>query len=89
MTDIPPKITEVHELIQACGALLAGHSPHVVGAVVADLTATYLAGHLDLASKENTHRLRAKLLEMHTTAVIKLIPVNEKLILGEMKRGAH
>ena len=87
--DIPPEITEVHELIQACGRLLAGHSPHVIGAVVADLTATWAARHLDLASKENTDRLRAELLEMHHDAIKRLIPINERLILGEMKKGAH
>lgn len=86
MTDITPEITEVNELTQACSRLLAGHSPHVVGAVLADLTATWAAGHIDLASKENTDQLRAELLEMQTTAVIKLIPVNEKIILGELKR---
>lgn len=89
MTDIPPEITEVNDLIKACAQLLAGHHPNVVGAALADLTATWLAGHIDLASKENTDRLRAELLEMHTEAVIKLIPVNEKILLGALKSGAH
>ena len=87
MTD--DEITEVSELVEACSRLLAGHSPHVNGAVLADLTATWLAGHIDLASKDNTDRLRAELLKMHADAIERLIPVNEKFFLDQLKKAAH
>lgn len=59
--------------------LLAGHSPEVVGAALADLLATWLAGHRQ-SDRATTDALRSDLLSMHIGVVKALIPVNADMI---------
>jgi hypothetical protein len=54
--------------------LLAGKPPEIQGAVLADLTAIWLAGHFPAI----TAQLRDLLLKHHIAAVRDLIPVNAK-----------
>lgn len=55
--------------------MLAGEGPDVQGACLADLVATWLAGHPPVAREE--------LLQLHVDKVRELIPVNEKIMFGE------
>jgi hypothetical protein len=57
---------------------LAGKPPQVQGAALADLLATWLAGHLLPEDRHATDELRAALLERHLKAVRRLIPENAK-----------
>lgn len=60
--------------------LFAGRDPEVVGAVLADLLAMLLAGHVG----EDAAALREQLLEVHIAAVRRLIPVNVQIMLANM-----
>jgi hypothetical protein len=73
-----PDITKVKELTVQIHRLLAGHGPEIQGTVLSDLLATWLAGHIDLTSREDTKAVRERLLAMHIGMVEKLLPVNAK-----------
>lgn len=63
----------VQALCRVIKPLLAGHHPRVQSAVLADLLAMWLAGHLD-------HAVREEVLAEHIELVRKLVPVNEAII---------
>jgi hypothetical protein len=60
--------------------LLAGHPPEMQGAVLADLLATWLAGHTVTGDQAATDRLREEMLAMHVELMRPLIAVNAKLM---------
>lgn len=55
--------------------MLKGHPPELQGAVLADLTAIWLAGHPPV--------VREEILQIHVREIRELIMVNEKIIFGE------
>ncbi len=67
---------DVEAIITAIRPLLAGRPPEVQGAVLADLTATWLASHFSTDANK-TVALREQLLVMHIEFVRRLIPLNE------------
>ena len=69
---------EVERIVNAIKPLLAGHPPEVQGAVLADLLAMFLAGHVG----PDADTVREDLLWFHIDLVRQLIPVNEKLQAG-------
>jgi hypothetical protein len=54
-------------------ALLAGNSPEVQGAAIADLTAIWLAGHCVPGSQNRTDAMRRELFETHCNGVRELV----------------
>ena len=57
--------------------LLAGHSPKVQGAALAELLATWLAGHrLTCGDASETERMHEELLAMHIVTVRILVRVH-------------
>ena len=79
--DTPPKPADVMALIAAISPLLAGHHPSAQGAALADLLATWLAGHV-ADTLENSEALRRELLDLHVEKVRELVPINVRLIHG-------
>jgi hypothetical protein len=71
---------ESEALYHACRDVLAGHPAHVQGATLADLLATWLAGHRIIDNPRETKRVRERLIEEHLKVVRKLIPLNDKMI---------
>lgn len=74
---------QAHEavvLINRIRPILAGHPPTVQGAALADLVATWLAGHDIPGDAAETRHWRAELLSLHCSAVRELVPVNAKII---------
>lgn len=59
-------------LTRQCVDILAGHSPDIQGAVLADLTARYFIGM--------PPALREEIFPMHVRTILELIPVNERLL---------
>jgi hypothetical protein len=55
--------------------LLAGRPPEVQGAVLAELLATWVAGHVDPTNRERTADMRTALLAQHLTFVEQLVTV--------------
>ena len=66
---------KVERIARAIKPHLAGISPEMQSAVLADLMAMYLAGHPDF--------VRQNLMRLFVDLVWKLMPVNEKLIFGD------
>ena len=62
-------------LAQSIKPLLAGKGPEAQGAALADLVATWLAGHHP--------DLRQEIFREWQDAVSRLVPVNEKIIFGD------
>jgi hypothetical protein len=73
-----PRTREVAAIIDRIRPLLAGHSPEVQGAVLADLLAIWLAGHHVAGDEDATRTMREELLAFHLTQVRQLTTVNAR-----------
>jgi hypothetical protein len=71
-------LEQVQTVLRQIAPLLASKPPQVQGAVLADLLATWLAGHVDLDKRGRTKALRQEMLGMHIDMVRKLVPENAK-----------
>lgn len=74
------KTHEIAALVDGIRPLLAGRPAEVQGAALADLLATWLAGHHVQGNRVATNGLRNTLLTMHVEMVRKLVPVNARTI---------
>lgn len=73
MSDFAREVTARFESIRP---LLAGAGPKVQGAVLGDLVALWLAGHLVVGDPAATAELRKDMLDELVGLVEKLVPVN-------------
>ena len=73
-------LKNVDHLIELLKPRLAGHPPELQGAALADLLATWLAGHVIAGDRDTTLHLRAELLANHIAAVTALVPINAKIL---------
>lgn len=83
------KATKVAERIYP---MLRGIHPTVQGAIVADLVAMWIAGHVVEGDPKDTDRLRKFLMEQHIKLVVQLIKPNAEAIgadLLEAEGGSH
>lgn len=71
-----PNDEDVMPLVEIIKPLLAGWPPQIQGAVLADLLATWLAGHHISGDAELTRAMRAELLAEHCQLVWELVPLN-------------
>ncbi len=69
------ELGKAKEMVACIKPILAGHDPALQSIVLADLLATFIAGHHP--------GLRADALAMHDDLVRDLIPQNEKEIFGD------
>jgi hypothetical protein len=67
---------EAEALAARIAPLFAGRPPEVVGAALADLMSTLLAGHQGPGAED----LRAELLARHIGIVLELVPINEAIL---------
>jgi hypothetical protein len=73
----------VRELTIAIEPLLKGRGPFVQSAVLADLVAMWLAGHIG-QTPEQTAEIRDTMLALFVEAVRDMIPLNEQMILERL-----
>jgi len=59
---------------------LAGEPPNVQGAVLADILAIWLAGHIVPGDKQATDALREDMLKTHLKQVRQLVELSHKII---------
>ena len=71
---------DVAALVERIKPLLAGKLPELQGAVLADLLAIWVAGHVIQDDAGATHKLRNFLLAEHFKVVRRLVKVNAKLM---------
>lgn len=67
----------IRRLWPTISAELGGKPPNLQAAVLADLTAIWLAGHIVPGDPAATARKRDELLDLHVEAIRSLIPSNE------------
>lgn len=79
MTDVE----RVKRLTWRIAKILAGQGPEIQGAVLADLTAVWLASHYVENDADATLAMRSELLAMHCIAVRRLTEINAKIIETE------
>jgi hypothetical protein len=83
-----PDIKEISSLAEkvwpVVARLLRGRPPAVQGWALADLTATWLAGHAVEGDPAATYALRERFLKEHVRAIRELIPINAKLLGTEL-----
>jgi hypothetical protein len=73
--------TAVGLLVEKIRPILAGHPVMVQGAVLSDLVAMLLAGHIG-ATPKMTASIRESVLKLHIDTVRKLVPPNSGMIHG-------
>jgi metal-dependent HD superfamily phosphatase/phosphodiesterase len=78
---------EVAGLVHDIGTMLHGRDSAVQSAVLADLLAMWLAGHVNLEDAAATERMRTSLLLAHMTLVCDLIEPNADRIMAQHARG--
>jgi hypothetical protein len=80
---------EAYALSRALAKKLVGKSVQVQGAVLADLLAIWLAGHVNLDNPDDSDAIREELLAAHLVAVRALVPINyEEKVKPLLKRRA-
>jgi hypothetical protein len=81
---------ESMKLSQKLKRMLEGKPADMQGAILADLLACWLAGHVSPGNDEATEGYRELVLRMHLAAVRELIPVNYKLYVEpQLKERRH
>ena len=76
MTDLEEARRSADEIIEACRPLFAGRGPIVQGLALAQLTATWIAGHPPVVWIE--------ILGQHVGAVAQLAPIERELMVSQM-----
>lgn len=69
------EMQQIERAVAAIHAQLAGRSPEIQGAILADLVATHLVGHPSV--------LREEMLQLFVATVRKLIPINHRSLFGD------
>ena len=72
----------IGRIVEQMRPLLAGHPPPIQGAVLADLLAIWLAGHIIPNDQQQTDAMRVRVLKAHLAMVRGLLPVNAAHIHG-------
>lgn len=85
-----PDVALAQKLWEDCGQILRNHPPEIQGAVLADLMATWLAGHIVHDGKwkidrKATDRERRKQLILLISAVKNLVGPNEARVFETLK----
>jgi hypothetical protein len=83
------RVNESGEIVEQVRPILAGHSPEVIGAALADLFATLLAGHFDDRGAVETAELREEIMATWIETARRLIKPNEQMILARHRRGSN
>lgn len=74
------EVRDVAALVDRVRPILAGKPSPLIGGVLADLVATWIAGHVMSGDVEKTGRLHANLLEHHTQMVRGLIIIHARMM---------
>lgn len=71
---------EIRNAVERIKPHLAGRSPEVQGAILAELLSIWLAGHQVEGDSDATRKLRGEVLAVHLVGVEQLVPVNAKIL---------
>ena len=83
MSATEAELRAAQKLVQRIRPLLAHRPSQTQGAVLADLLAIWLAGHIVQGDPAETAKLREDMLATHLEFVRLLIPVNSRAIHGD------
>ena len=83
----PHHVRNVQKLVRKLAPILAGNPAEVQSAALADLMATWLAGHQDLNNPDSSEiqELRKELFEQWCATTLDLVPINSRAIRERMK----
>jgi hypothetical protein len=88
--DLAKRAIESMKLTQKIRRMFEGKPPEMQGAILADLLACWIAGHVSPGDDEATKDHRELILQIHLAAVRALIPVNYRLyIKPQLKDRRH
>jgi hypothetical protein len=82
-------VRQVRLLSDRIRPLFAGKDPEIIGATLADLLATLLAGFIVDDDERETSKLREEMLALHIAGVRSLIPINAREIHEPEKKDLH
>lgn len=70
----------VYKLVEEIRPILRGKEAEIQSAVLADLLAFWVAGHVIYGQPEATAEMRDEMLDMHIDVVKQLVPINAKIL---------
>lgn len=76
------QVREVEAVSRQIYELMAGRAAGIQGAICADLLSCWLAGHIVPGNEQATANAREAILKAHIETVRRLIPIQEREILG-------
>ena len=79
----PPIPDDIGAIVNAISPILKGRTPAIQSAVLADLVATFVAGHRVEGDRAATRDLRQAILATHTKYARALVSLHAQLIHGE------
>ena len=82
-------LVAIEAAVDAISMILAGREPQEQGAIIAMLTARWLAGHILASDRAATAELREGLIAAHVEAVRYLIEPEEAGILERLRKRSH
>jgi hypothetical protein len=90
MDEFAKRAIESMKLTQKIRRMFEGKPPEMQGAILADLLACWIAGHVSPGDDEATESHRELILQIHLAAVRALIPLNYRLyIKPQLKDRRH
>jgi hypothetical protein len=87
--NVKAQIKQVEILSNQIRELFQGRQPDVIGATLADLLATLLAGFIVEDDEIETNKLREEMLAIHIDGVRKMIPANAREIHKKERKDLH
>jgi hypothetical protein len=78
-------IKRVVDIVEQIGPLLSGQGPGVQGAVLADLTAMWLASHIVPGDEPASLNARRQIFQVHVEHIWELVRVNEIEVLRRLR----
>lgn len=76
---------DIDAVVDSIRPFLVGRDTGLQGAVLCELVAMHLAGHMG----PDAAKVRKMLLKLHVETVRRLIPIHEERILKHIRRRAH
>jgi hypothetical protein len=83
------QVTATGAIVNRIRPILTGNKPEVIGAALADVVATWLAGHFDDRGPKETDELREAMITQWLATMRALIKPNEQMMLERLRRGSN
>lgn len=78
INEVATEVKQIAALVDTVRPILAGQPSPIIGGALADLVATWIAGHVMEGDPLKTYNLRMRLLKHHREMVSGLVAINAR-----------